>query len=182
MTQKTVQRIIKRFSMLSNHKPIESICLPQPEMSQLDILSQFPREIILRIFYFLSFQDLIKVQSTCQLWRRLARDVSVWKSRFQALNSRITDIYAHNPTKKISTLSWQKRYCQAITFANWRTGSVQRLIKINKEDSRILSVKLKDNLLITLTEVTFKIKYLCNTYVGQFCKTLSIRFRHWVHI
>ncbi|KAG1466713.1 hypothetical protein G6F46_000386 [Rhizopus delemar] len=143
----------------NNSQPIECMLVPEKkkeEYAQTDIISAFPKEIRLRIFSFLSFQDLIKIQLTCQLWCRLAQDISVWKSRFQDLNSRFKDIYAHNAAKlsESSSLSWQKRYCQAITLTNWRMGSVQRLTKINvnDSDSRILSVKLRGDLLVTLTE------------------------------
>ncbi len=183
--RKSIQTFVKRFSILSgnnNSQPIECMLVPEKkkeEYAQTDIISAFPKEIRLRIFSFLSFQDLIKIQlvkylrseeknqtkltklnKTCQLWCRLAQDISVWKSRFQDLNSRFKDIYAHNAAKfsESSTLSWQKRYCQAITLTNWRMGSVQRLTKINvnDSDSRILSVKLRGDLLVTLTEVEKK--------------------------
>lgn len=87
----------------------------------------------------------------------MALDISIWRNRFQELNSRYTDIYAHKPSKLIeaNTLPWKTRYCQAITFANWRMGAVQKLSKIDDNNNcRLLSVKLKENLLVTLTEVT----------------------------
>lgn len=73
------------------------------------------------------------------------------------MNSRFADIYAHEPTKKQEAINlpWKTRYCQAITFANWRMGTVQKLSKIDDNDgSRILSVKLRDHLLVTLAEVS----------------------------
>lgn len=83
------------------------------------------------------------------------------------MNTRFTDIYAHQPSKLIeaNNLPWKTRYCQAITFANWRMGTVQKLSKIGDSDeeessstssssSRILSVKLRDQLLVTLAEVS----------------------------
>lgn len=72
------------------------------------------------------------------------------------MNSRFTDIYAHKPSKSIEAnlLPWKTRYCQAITFANWRMGTVQKLTKIDDDGpNRILSVKLRQNLLVTLAEV-----------------------------
>lgn len=59
------------------------------------------------------------------------------------------------PSKSIeaSSLSWKTRYCQAITFANWRMGTVQKLNKIDENNGRLLSVKLREHLLVTLTEV-----------------------------
>lgn len=65
------------------------------------------------------------------------------------------------PSKSIQAngLSWKTRYCQAITLANWRMGTVQNLSKIDDNNgSRILSVKLRDKLLVTLAEVTLIIK------------------------
>ncbi|ORE15870.1 F-box domain-containing protein [Rhizopus microsporus] len=160
--RKSVQLLVKKLSILSNHhhekELVQEQCQKEPcrEQPQTDILSSFPIEIILKIFSFLSFQDLVKVQLTCRLWYRLTQDSSLWKCRFQDLNARCTDIYAHNPTKLAETcsLSWHKRYCQAITLTNWRMGATQRVIKINKDDdsSRVLSVKLRDHLLVTLTE------------------------------
>ncbi|KAI9265029.1 hypothetical protein BDA99DRAFT_40863 [Phascolomyces articulosus] len=50
-------------------------------------------------------------------------------------------------------MSWQTKYCRAQTHANWRMGIVQRKQLISDHNkSRILSVKLKKNYLITLTE------------------------------
>ena len=49
------------------------------------------------------------------------------------------------------------RYCQAITFANWRMGTVQNSTKLDDNDGhRLLSVKLRDELLVTLAEVIMK--------------------------
>ena len=54
-------------------------------------------------------------------------------------------------------MSWQTKYCRAQTHANWRMGIVQRKQLISDHNkSRILSVKLKKNYLITLTEVRKK--------------------------
>ena len=51
-------------------------------------------------------------------------------------------------------MTWQTKYCRAQTHANWRMGIVQRKQLISDHNkSRILSVKLKKNYLITLTEV-----------------------------
>ena len=51
-------------------------------------------------------------------------------------------------------MSWHTKYCRAQTYANWRMGVVQRKQLINdQKKSRILSVKLKRHLLITLAEV-----------------------------
>jgi hypothetical protein len=56
------------------------------------------------------------------------------------------------------------RYCQAITFANWRMGTVQNSTKLDDNDGhRLLSVKLRDGLLVTLAEVIYIIK--CPIYL-----------------
>lgn len=59
------------------------------------------------------------------------------------------------PSKSVeaSSLPWKTRYCRAITFANWRMGTVQKLNKIDENNGRLLSVKLREHLLVTLAEV-----------------------------
>ncbi|RCI03803.1 hypothetical protein CU098_002670 [Rhizopus stolonifer] len=144
------------------------------EIGQTDIVSLLPREVVLKIFSLLSFQDLIRVQLTCRMWRRLALDASIWRKRFYELNSRFTDIYAHKPNTWIesSSLPWKTRYCQAITFANWRMGTVQKLNKLDdNEGSRILSVKLRDQLLVTLSEDNVVKLYQYTTDTGFMFKS-----------
>ncbi|KAI9270884.1 hypothetical protein BY458DRAFT_456202 [Sporodiniella umbellata] len=51
-------------------------------------------------------------------------------------------------------------------LANWRTGSVQQLRKIDDCKSRLLSVKLKNNLLLTLTEDNYVRLYRYNSDTG----------------
>ncbi|KAI8390056.1 hypothetical protein BD560DRAFT_185 [Blakeslea trispora] len=139
------------------------------EIEQNDIVSLLPIEVVLKIFSMLSFQDLIRVQLTCRMWRRFALDSSIWRKRYIELNSRFTDIYAHRPCKWITAaaLPWKTRYCQAITFANWRMGTVQKLNKLDDSGgSRILSVKLKDRVLVTLTEDNSVRLYEYNTDTG----------------
>lgn len=66
--RKSVQLLVKKLSILSNHhhekELVQEQCQKEPcrEQPQTDILSSFPIEIILRILSFLSFQDLVKVQ------------------------------------------------------------------------------------------------------------------------
>ncbi|GAA5804906.1 hypothetical protein HPULCUR_010415 [Helicostylum pulchrum] len=138
-----------------------------------DLLSLFPREVVLQIFSLLSFQDLIRVQLTCRLWRRLTQDTSIWRNRLQDLNSRFTDIYAHMPSKSVeaSSLPWKTRYCRAITFANWRMGTVQKLNKIDENNGRLLSVKLREHLLVTLAEDNTVKLYQYTTDLGFTFKT-----------
>ncbi|KAL9541525.1 hypothetical protein MBANPS3_009081 [Mucor bainieri] len=128
---------------------------PPHEHEQTDIISLLPREVILKIFSLLTFQDLITVQLTCRLWKRLTQDASIWRSRLSQLNARFVDIYAHQPAKSVeaAAMPLKTRYCQAITFANWRMGTVQQATKLDDNDGhRLLSVKLRDGLLITLAE------------------------------
>ncbi|KAI7907711.1 uncharacterized protein BX663DRAFT_8993 [Cokeromyces recurvatus] len=160
---------LRKFSLLQTSLQTEANCVPveknnvllsnkKNEFEQKDIISLLPREITLKIFYLLSFQDLIQIQLTCKTWNRITQDVTIWRNRFYELNSHFTDIYAHKPLKWLdtSTLPWKKRYCQAITFVNWRMGNVQRTIKIdNNNHNRVLAVKLRNQLLVTLSELNY---------------------------
>jgi hypothetical protein len=183
--RKSVQQLVNPLRKLSLLSSSPSLCSFQPDLdfvpeqhstqqptehTQEDILSLFPREIILKILSLLSFHDLTKVQLTCKIWNRLAQDISIWRNRYVDLNTRFTDIYAHDPTKLVIEVCWKTRYCQAITFANWRMGTVAKLSKIgageaaqqnNGEEApaRILSVKLRDQLLVTLAEVGHRLLY-----------------------
>jgi hypothetical protein len=92
---------------------------------------------------------------TCKYWCGLATDPNIWKSRYNQLNTQFPDIYAHKQQQQQQQhedLDWQTRYCRAITCANWRMGRVQQLHQLSNSTSRILSIKLKSNILVTLSE------------------------------
>ncbi|KAK4516066.1 ubiquitin-40S ribosomal protein S27a [Mucor velutinosus] len=187
--RKSVQELVKPLRKLSllpsanNHSfqpdlefVPEQIDLSSPpyEHEQADIISLLPREVIFKIFSLLTFQDLITVQLTCRLWKRLTQDTSIWRSRLSQLNSRFVDIYAHQPAKSVeaTALPLKTRYCQAITFANWRMGTVQNATKLDDNDGhRLLSVKLRDGLLITLAEDNMVRLYQYTTEAGFTHKT-----------
>ncbi|KAG1464534.1 hypothetical protein G6F56_005068 [Rhizopus delemar] len=140
------------------------------EYTQINLLSELPLELVLDILSRLSFEELVQVQLTCQTLYRLAQDNWIWERRLRILYSSFTDIYAHN-SKKLSEslcLPPKVRYCQAITLANWRLGLVQRETWLNMghNHGEILSIKLRENLLVTLTEDNWVLLYQYNTDDG----------------
>lgn len=81
-----------------------------------------------------------------------------------------------------SGTSWQTRYCQAQTHANWRMGNVQRAKRIDDHDgSRLLSVKLKQHWLVTLSEVKKDFFILVDRYshnMNAVQHSTALRVRH----
>ncbi|KAL0082145.1 hypothetical protein F4703DRAFT_1121455 [Phycomyces blakesleeanus] len=159
--RKSVQELVRplrKLTLLTGHSSKSLSLVPEQTIQcheQPTFLSRLPHEIALTILRFLPFEDLVRVQLTCRRWRTIAQDISIWRTRYQSLCKKYPDIHLHLQTTKINdltNLSWQTRYCQAISSTNWRMGSVQRLCKISCEGGRILSIKLRANILVTLNE------------------------------
>ncbi|KAI8885012.1 hypothetical protein K501DRAFT_322699 [Backusella circina FSU 941] len=162
--RKSVQELVKPLRKLSlltayhSHSELDLIQEQQQQhiipIIQTDLISRCPKEVVFKIFSLLSFQDLVRVQLTCKHWCGLATDPNIWKSRYYQLNAQFPDIYAHKQQQQQQQedLDWQTRYCRAITCANWRMGRVQHLHQLSNSTSRILSLKLKGNILVTLSE------------------------------
>ncbi|KAI8098454.1 uncharacterized protein BX664DRAFT_109 [Halteromyces radiatus] len=134
---------------------------------QNDILTRLPYELALYIFSLLCFEDLVRVQLTCRLWCRIAHDSSLWKARCLAITQQHTDLsfddfqcndeqndIQQRIRQRRTRLSWPTRYCQLQTKLNWKLGAVQQVHLINQHCGRILSVKLKENMLAALSEVS----------------------------
>lgn len=112
---------------------------------------------------------------TCRLWCRIARDPSLWKFRCLSITQKHSDLSSiHDDMmdymdddrlsqqrrlvrrqQQYHHLPWPTRYCRLQTRLNWKLGAVQRVHLISElSGSRILSVKLKEKLLVVLSEVS----------------------------
>lgn len=106
----------------------------------------------------LLFALLIYFMQVCRVWRHIAQDTSLWRHRYVELYQQYPDLLLHKKHQTedvhidLARLSWQSRYCQARTQVNWRMGIVQRL-QLIAQGCRLLSVKLRQHSLVTLSEV-----------------------------
>jgi|GEM_PF-5993803 len=66
--------------------------------------SNLPDELCLKIFSFLSWQDLENVAKVCELWRRVSQDVTLWPSYFRLLTGILHNsdptLHMHMPNLK----------------------------------------------------------------------------------
>ncbi|ORX45723.1 hypothetical protein DM01DRAFT_157658 [Hesseltinella vesiculosa] len=109
---------------------------------------RLPGELLLQVFSMLRYEHLVQVQLCCRSWKCLAQDASLWKERCRSITQQHQDL----DERKDTSLSWLQRYCQLRTGLHWKLGIVERATLINISSSRLLSVKLRGKLLLTLSE------------------------------
>ncbi|KAI8059003.1 hypothetical protein BC940DRAFT_12994 [Gongronella butleri] len=129
--------------------PTKTVAPSSPSLEQQGRVLRLPDEIALCILSQLDFENLVQAQLTCRLWRSLAQDAYLWKRPCGAITSQHEDLKNFGDD---DALSWPARYCRLQSKLNWKMGAVQRVKLINVPTSRLLSVKLRDQLLLTLSE------------------------------
>ncbi|ORY91903.1 F-box domain-containing protein [Syncephalastrum racemosum] len=160
--QEQLVKPLRKLSLLASKSAPAADCRPhdnrdeRPVIEQHDIVSCLPREVGLQVFSKLPFNDLVRAQLVCRAWLHIAQDTALWRRRYVELYRQYPDLLLHKEHQTMDVdlahMSWQSRYCQARTQVNWRMGIVQRL-QLIAQGCRLLSVKLRQHSLVTLSEV-----------------------------
>ncbi|CAI2170203.1 5118_t:CDS:2 [Funneliformis geosporum] len=108
-------------------------------ISPFDLL---PDEICLRIFTELSVPTICLCQTVSKRWYYISQDESLWQHHCSLLIGP-----GPLPPRTSSTLdSWKKFYRLQL---NWNSGTATKTFNFKAHDSKVISLKLRGNILIT---------------------------------